>query len=293
MSSRFRHCIAEHLVHDADGRPALSSPADWGGLPMAVSVIPGNEELRDVWNEVPTLLLARSGTGKRWYRRGLVTRELATRPRMIELYAADFQLEHARWQGEPGRCVGVQFPRDALRMLLNDDVAPFVLPTRHEVHDERIVSLVEELAAENAGGGANGRLYAQGLSLALVGWLQARYALAPAPTRVRSQKLAALHAVRVQEYIDAHLGQELAVAELAALVGLSSAYFVRVFHATFGRTPHRFVLERRIEVAAELLRQREMPIAQVAYALGFSSQAHFTAVFRRHTGRTPGASRLP
>jgi AraC family transcriptional regulator len=185
----------------------------------------------------------------------------------------------------------VQFPTDALRGLMHDDVRALALPTRHEVHDERIVTLVEQLADEIAAGGVNGRLYAQGLSLALVGWLRARYAFEPAPTRVRAQKLAPLHAERVREYIDAHLGHELGVAELAGLVGLSSAYFVRVFHATFGTTPHRFVLERRVQVAAELLRQPGMPIAQVAYALGFSSQAHFTAVFRRQTGRTPGASR--
>ncbi|HSI59801.1 MAG TPA: hypothetical protein VLA16_19725, partial [Ideonella sp.] len=118
MSSRFRHCIADHMVLDDTGRPALTPQPDWGGLPMAIGVIPGNEELRDVWSGVPTLLLERSGSGRRWYRRGLVTRELATRPRMIELYAQDFQLEQARWQGEAGRCVGLQFPRDAHRQVL-------------------------------------------------------------------------------------------------------------------------------------------------------------------------------
>jgi AraC family transcriptional regulator len=291
MGSAFRHCIDEHLIRDDGGRPALAAPPDWAGLPMALSLIPGDEEVRDLWNEEATLLVARSGSGQRWYRRGLVTRSLTTRPRMIELYAKDYQIDHARWLGDAGRCVGVQFPTSALRELMHDDVPALALPTRHEVHDERIVALVEQLADEIAGGGANGRLYAQGLSLALVGWLQARYAFEPAPTRARAQKLAPLHAARIQEYIDAHLGDELGIAELAALVGLSSAYFVRVFHATFGKTPHRFVLGRRIQVAADLLRRPDMPIAQVAYALGFSSQAHFTAVFRRQTGRTPGASR--
>jgi len=291
MASAFRHCVDEHVIRHDDGRAALAAPADWGGLPMGLGVIPGNEELHDIWNPVATLLVARSGRGLRWYRRGPVTRELSTRPRMIELYPRDFQLDCGRWHGDAGVCVGVQFPADALRALMHDDVAELAMPLRHEMDDERIVSLVEQLAGEIDSGGLNGRLYAQGLSLALVGCLQTRCAGEPAPMRLRGRKLAPLHAARIESYIDANLGRELGVAELAQVVGFSSAYFLRVFTATFGRTPHRFVLERRIQAAAGLLRQPDMPIAQIAYTLGFSSQAHFTAVFRRQTGRTPGRSR--
>jgi AraC family transcriptional regulator len=291
MSQTFRHCIDAHLVREDGGRLPLAAPPDWGGLPMALGVIPGEEQLRDIWNPVPTLLVARSGSGRRWYRRGLVTRELATRPRMIEIYPGDFQLDGARWEGVAGHCIGVQFSADALRVLMHDDAPVLALPAVHELHDERIVSLVEALADEIAGGGTNGRLYAQGLSLALVGRLQTHYAFGPAPTRTRGRKLAAQHAARIREFIDANLGRELGVSELAAVVGLSSAYFVRIFAATFGRTPHRYVLERRIQVAVRLLSERERPIAEIAYTLGFSSQAHFTAVFRRQTGHTPGRSR--
>jgi len=183
-------------------------------------------------------------------------------------------------------------PGRALRELLQEDVRPLLLPVLHELQDDRIVALASEMALEVASGGANGRLYAQGLSLALVGWLRARYGVGPVPSVAREQKLSQRRAARVLEYIDAHLGDDLSVAGLAEVAGLSTAHFSRLFRATFGKSPHGFVLERRVRAADELLRRGQQTIAQVAYRLGFSSQAHFTQVFRRLTGRTPGRSRM-
>ena len=149
------------------------------------------------------------------------------------------------------------------------------------------------MAVEEASGGANGRLYAQGLSLALVGWLRARYGVGPHSPIARGQRLSQRSAARVLEYIDAGLGDDLSVTELAEVAGLSTAHFSRLFRATFDKSPHRFVLERRIRAAEKLLSNGQQTIAQVAYQLGFSSQAHFTQMFRRLTGRTPGQSRRP
>jgi AraC family transcriptional regulator len=96
---------------------------------------------------------------------------------------------------------------------------------------------------------------------------------------------------RVQELIESRLDADLTLQELATAVGYSRSHFLRAFHATTGVTPHRYLLNRRIERARRLLGETEMSIAQVAYSCGFSSQAHLTLAFRKVCGLTPGEYR--
>jgi AraC family transcriptional regulator len=96
---------------------------------------------------------------------------------------------------------------------------------------------------------------------------------------------------RVLDYIDAQLTDELGLVELAAIAGLSPHHFVEAFKVSVGKPPHRFVMERRVQRALELLRDDDRTIAEIAHAAGFSSQSHLTANFRRVTGLTPGRFR--
>ena len=75
--------------------------------------------------------------------------------------------------------------------------------------------------------------------------------------------------------------------ELARIANLSPHPFATVFKASTGVSPHRYVIERRIDRARDLLRQDEKTISEIAYAVGLSSQSHLTANFRRTTGVTP------
>jgi AraC family transcriptional regulator len=95
----------------------------------------------------------------------------------------------------------------------------------------------------------------------------------------------------VLDYVDAHLNDDLSLAELAKVSGLSAHHFGAAFKASTGATPHRYVIEQRVERARDLLRDRGQGIADVAYAVGFSSQSHFTANFRRIVGVTPSRFR--
>jgi AraC family transcriptional regulator len=96
---------------------------------------------------------------------------------------------------------------------------------------------------------------------------------------------------RVLDYIDAQLTGELGLIELAAIAGLSPHHFLEAFKISVGKSPHRFVTERRVQRALELLRDDARSIAEIANAAGFSSQSHLTANFRRVTGLTPGRFR--
>lgn len=95
----------------------------------------------------------------------------------------------------------------------------------------------------------------------------------------------------VREYIDAHLAAPLSLQELAAVVQLSPSYFARCFAQAMGQTPYQYVLERRLAQAMTLLTSTDNPIAGIARDVGFASQSHLTATFRRLVGCTPKAFR--
>lgn len=96
---------------------------------------------------------------------------------------------------------------------------------------------------------------------------------------------------RVQEHIDAHLGREITLAELARVAGLGHDSFARRFRAATGLAPYAYVIEQRMRRAEELLARGDLDLARIACALGFSSQSHFTTTFRRQRGLTPLAYR--
>ncbi len=96
---------------------------------------------------------------------------------------------------------------------------------------------------------------------------------------------------RVIEYCEAHLDTNMSIAVLAALIDMPMARFTRAFKAATGQSPHRFVVERRIARAKDLLAQKDVSLAEVAYASGFASQSHMTDVFRNRVGIAPGRFR--
>lgn len=92
----------------------------------------------------------------------------------------------------------------------------------------------------------------------------------------------------VIDYIESLLGRaDLSVEELAGVANMSPFHFSREFKKAASMAPHRFILERRIERARLYLADGKETLSGIAYATGFSSQAHFSSVFRRLMGMTP------
>jgi len=93
---------------------------------------------------------------------------------------------------------------------------------------------------------------------------------------------------RVHDYIAAHLDQKITNEALAQIAGLSTAHFYTAFKQTEGVSPHRYVLQYRVQQAQQLLTSTEMPVAEIADAVGFSNQSHFIHYFQEIVGVTPG-----
>ncbi|WP_284268560.1 helix-turn-helix domain-containing protein [Mesorhizobium huakuii] len=99
--------------------------------------------------------------------------------------------------------------------------------------------------------------------------------------------LSAHSARKVQEFLDQNFTRKIALAEMAAVCGLSSYHFVRAFSRTFGVPPHQYVLDLRLDFAEKLLAETHMTIADIAHLSGFSSQSHFTTVMKKYRRLTP------
>ena len=101
----------------------------------------------------------------------------------------------------------------------------------------------------------------------------------------------ARHLLRAKDLADARYFEPLGVDDLASAAGLSRAHFSREFRRAFGETPHAYLLTRRLERAAALLRTTDRSVADVCFSVGLQSVGSFTSSFTRTYGMSPTAYR--
>src|ERR1700710_2382824 len=101
----------------------------------------------------------------------------------------------------------------------------------------------------------------------------------------------ARHLLRAKDLADARYAEPLGVDDLAAAAGLSRAHFSREFRRTFGASPHAYLLTRRLERAAALLRTTDHSVADICFSVGLQSVGSFTSSFTRTFGQSPTAYR--
>jgi AraC-like DNA-binding protein len=115
--------------------------------------------------------------------------------------------------------------------------------------------------------------------------------LTPAASAGTRGGLAPWQKRKVERHLGEHLAQTLYVEELASQVSLSVSHFCRAFKESFGATPHRHIVELRLELARRLMLTTEEPLSQIALDCGMADQAHLSKLFRRGVGESPGAWR--
>ena len=101
----------------------------------------------------------------------------------------------------------------------------------------------------------------------------------------------ARHLLRAKDLADARFAEPLTVADLAQAARLSPAHFSREFRRAFGETPHAYLLTRRLERAASMLRMTDRSVADICVAVGLASVGSFTTTFTRVYGLSPSAYR--
>ena len=96
---------------------------------------------------------------------------------------------------------------------------------------------------------------------------------------------------RVRDHLDLHYADPVCLDELAALAGMSKFHLVRVFRASYGETPIRYLTRRRIERSQDLLRYANLTVTEICMLVGFASLGSFSSRFTELVGESPVAYR--
>ena len=156
--------------------------------------------------------------------------------------------------------------------------------SKHDLHLHQMAML---LLSELKSDGIMGQLYVEALTQVLIIHLLRHYSTATQNVVPKHGSLTASQVRQAIDYVQAHLEQNLSLAEIAAAINISPTYFSRLFKRATGSSPHQYVIQQRVERAKVLLKTTDLAIANVAFQVGFSSQSHLTQHFKRLTGVTP------
>ncbi len=257
-----------------------------------------------------TLIAARQGAGD--YSDAAVPDLVITRglsreiPATLDLGAGPFRASMPRNSmvitppGTPTRILldrpnEVEFlaiPYAALRALCDDHALPpdgdFGAVHCAKVECPQLSQVFDRTAREIRAGNPHGALFIEGALMQMVALLLAR---AERPLRTPTGGLAPWQLARVTDYLHAHAADQVSLAELAALAGLSLHHFARAFKASTGIAPHQFQVSLRMERARLQLSLSTEPVTDIALALGYDSSQSFARAFRIAHGTTPSKFR--
>lgn len=182
------------------------------------------------------------------------------------------------------RHLDLRFDPASLAKRLAQDIDPeALLNPRLMFHDARLLALATLIAGECDNDDPLHPLYGESLVLALLtDFLKVR-----AVAERKRTKLAAWQLRVATDYLRDHCLRGVRLQELAELTNLSQSQFSHAFKASTGLPPHQWQMRARIDRVKDLLRERRLPLTDIAMLTGFSDQAHFSRVFRKMVGLSP------
>ena len=148
--------------------------------------------------------------------------------------------------------------------------------------------LAQAVAAAMEQPGDGTAMFADYIALAFFAHIVRAYGGVSGPEANARGGLAPWQLQRAHDFIIANLAGDPSIAEVADECGLSSSYFVRAFKQATGIPPHRWLTRQRVARAKELLRDPGQELSHIAQLCGFADQSHFTRVFSRSEGCSPG-----
>ncbi|WP_158746929.1 AraC family transcriptional regulator [Acidisphaera sp. L21] len=214
-------------------------------------------------------------------------------PGTVSIY--DVQQELAVSITDPLDVVRIFIPRTALVEIGRESgvrqVTGFNFRHGDATDDPVISSLVSSLLPSVGAPEAAFGLFVDHVMLALLTYVGRAYGAVDYTRRAARGKLAPWQERRAKEMLEADLNSNLRTAALAEACGLSPSHFARAFRQSTGLPPHRWLLNRRVDRAKELMLTTGMSLPDLAAACGFSDQSHLSRVFERVVGVPPGAWR--
>lgn len=158
---------------------------------------------------------------------------------------------------------------------------------RFQFVDLIIQQIASALKADLEAGCPSGRLYGESFGAALAVHLLTTCCVFKQKIQTYSDALPKYKLQQVTDYIQGHLDRDIKLADLANTVGMSQYYFCRLFKQSMSMAPHQYVIQQRVERAKQLLKRRDLSIADVALQCGFAHQSHLSRHFRRLVGVSP------
>jgi AraC family transcriptional regulator len=159
------------------------------------------------------------------------------------------------------------------------------------IRDPLISAIAGRLVEELSNPGMCTRLFGDAMAHALASQLLSSHSNFRSAASMERIDMPAYKVRAAIDFIETHVSEDISVDSIAAAVNMSSFRFARGFKKGTGQSPHQFLLERRIELAKELLRSTDQTLADIGQSVGFATQSHFTAVFRRCCRTTPRSYR--
>jgi AraC family transcriptional regulator len=195
----------------------------------------------------------------------------------------------------PSHSLAFHLPRAALEAIADDANAPRIRDLSYEpgagVNDVTISSLGHLLLPALRHPDQANQLFVDHVMLALGVHIAQTYGgMRPMPRPARGG-LAPWQERRAREILRANIKRGVALKEVARECGLSVSYFSRAFRRTLGVAPYKWLIEQRVVLSKEKLRDDGLSLSDVAAECGFSDQSHLTRAFRQTVGVSPGAWR--
>jgi AraC family transcriptional regulator len=185
-------------------------------------------------------------------------------------------------------------PRSAFNAIADDAEAPRIGDLDHRtepIDDPTIAHLGQAVLPALRSSDQANQLFVGHALLALGTHVAQTYGFMRPPIQPLRGGLAAWQLRRAKELLGANLHGRVPLSDVAHECRLSVSHFSRAFRHTVGAAPHEWLLNQRIAVAKEKLRNGQLPLVEVASLCGFADQSHFTRVFTHKVGISPGAWR--
>jgi AraC family transcriptional regulator len=169
------------------------------------------------------------------------------------------------------------------------DASRMEIRNRFQIRDSELEALSWAMKREMESGQPSGRLYLDGLTLAIASRLVTQHGSTAKAAAERNEGLSGHRLKQVLAFIEDQIAEDLSLEQIAAVAGVSTSHVKTLFRTAMGVPVHQYVIQRRVERAKMLLMQDGMSMAEVAAAAGFAHQSHLARHMRRLMGVSPKA----